>query len=125
MKITTFSEYQKEANFLKISLDKFMELHPDTPTDIKLLLAVAYDGLGLGEAGEVQGKIKKIIRDNGGIITTEHIEAIKGELSDILWYISSMCDTFGIKMEDVASHNIEKLQGRRDRGTLHGSGDNR
>jgi len=123
--IKTFNEYQKEANFLKISLDRFIKKHPDTPADVKLLLALMYDGLGLGEAGEVQGKIKKIIRDAGGDITKEHIEAIKGELSDILWYISSMCDTLGIKMEDVATYNIEKLKSRRDRGTLHGSGDNR
>jgi NTP pyrophosphatase (non-canonical NTP hydrolase) len=123
--ITTFSEYQKEANFLKISLDKFLEEHPDTPEDVQLLLAVAYDGLGLGEAGEVQGKIKKIIRDDGGFITNEHIAEIKKELGDILWYISSMCDSLGINMEDVASANIEKLKSRRDRNTLHGSGDNR
>ena len=96
--IKTFNDYQREANFLKISLDKFLEKHSDTPADVKLLLAVAYDGLGLGEAGEVQGKIKKIIRDDGGNITPEHIEAIKGELSDVLWYISSMCDTLGLKM---------------------------
>jgi NTP pyrophosphatase (non-canonical NTP hydrolase) len=125
MKITTFSEYQKEANFLKISLDKFMKLHPDTPADVKLLLAVAYDGLGLGEAGEVQGKIKKIIRHNGGIITAEHIEAIKKETGDLLWYIASICDNLGITLEDVANENIKKLKSRRDRGTLHGSGDNR
>lgn len=123
--ITTFNEYQKEANFLKISLDEFLKNHPDTPEDVRLLLAVAYDGLGLGEAGEVQGKIKKIIRDDAGRITHEHIIEIKKELGDILWYISSMCDSLGIKMEDVASGNIEKLKSRRDRNTLHGSGDNR
>jgi NTP pyrophosphatase (non-canonical NTP hydrolase) len=67
----------------------------------------------------------KIIRDNGGYISAESKEAIKGELSDVLWYISSMCDTLGIKMEDVATYNIEKLKSRRDRGVLHGSGDNR
>ena len=125
MVITTFKEYQKEANFLKISLNKFLETHPDTPIDVKLLLAVAYDGLGLGEAGEVQGKIKKIIRDNGGIITEEHVIEIKKELGDQLWYISSMCDNLGIELEDVATSNIEKLKSRRDRNTLHGSGDNR
>jgi NTP pyrophosphatase (non-canonical NTP hydrolase) len=125
MKITTFSEYQKEAIFSKISLDRFLEKYPNLPEDIILLMRLTYDGLGLGEAGEVQGKIKKIIRDDGGKITKEHVEAIKGELSDILWYIASMCDTLGIKMEDVATYNIEKLKSRRDRGVLHGSGDNR
>jgi NTP pyrophosphatase (non-canonical NTP hydrolase) len=50
---------------------------------------------------------------------------LNGELSDILWYISSICDTLGLKMEDVATYNIEKLKSRRDRGVLHGSGDNR
>jgi len=123
--IKTFEEYQREANFLKISLDKFLEKHPDTPAEVKELLALAYDGLGLGEAGEVQGKIKKIIRDNGGYIGAESRIEIKKELGDILWYVASMCDNLGIKMEDVAQGNIEKLQGRRDRGTLHGSGDNR
>jgi NTP pyrophosphatase (non-canonical NTP hydrolase) len=123
--ITTFSEYQKEAIFLKISLDGFLKYHPDTPEDVKLLLAVVYDGLGMGESGEVQGKIKKIIRDNNGRITHENVAEIKKELGDCLWYIASMCDSLGLKMEDVATGNIEKLQGRRDRGTLHGSGDNR
>lgn len=123
--IKTFAEYQQEANFLKISLDKFKKKYPQMNEDILKMLALTYDGLGLGEAGEVQGKIKKIIRDDGGNITPEHIEAIKGELSDVLWYISSMCDTLGLKMEDIATYNIEKLKSRRDRGVLHGSGDNR
>jgi NTP pyrophosphatase (non-canonical NTP hydrolase) len=123
--ITTFSEYKKEAIFLKISLDGFLKYHPDTPEDVRLLLAVVYDGLGMGESGEVQGKIKKIIRDNNGRITHENVAEIKKELGDCLWYIASMCDSLGLKMEDVATGNIEKLQGRRDRGTLHGSGDNR
>jgi NTP pyrophosphatase (non-canonical NTP hydrolase) len=125
MVITTFKEYQTEANFLKISLDKFLETHPDTPIDVKLLLAVAYDGLGLGEAGEVQGKIKKIIRDDGGIITEEHRKELFFEIGDTLWYLSSLCDNLGIELEDVATSNIEKLKSRRDRNTLHGSGDNR
>jgi len=123
--IKTFNEYQKEANFLKISLNRFLENHPDTPDDVKLLLAVAYDGLGLGEAGEVQGKIKKIIRDDGGNITPEHIEAIAFEIGDIMWYMASLCDNLGISLEDVANKNINKLKSRRDRNTLHGSGDNR
>lgn len=123
--IKTFEEYQKEANFLKISLDKFKKYNPDIDKGVLFLLAIAYDGLGLGEAGEVQGKIKKIIRDSGGILNETDVVDIAKELGDILWYISSMCDTLGLKMEDIAALNIEKLKSRRDRGTLHGSGDNR
>ena len=123
--IQTFNEYQSRAVGMRVSLQKFLIQFPNLPEEVIELMGVTYDGLGLGEAGEVQGKIKKIIRDNGGIITPEHIEAIKGELSDILWYISSMCDTLGLKMEDVATYNIKKLKSRRDRGVLHGSGDNR
>jgi len=123
--ITEFKEYQKEAVKLKISLDKFREIFPETNENVIRLVAVTYDGLGLGEAGEVQGKIKKIIRDNGGIITKEATEEIKKELGDTLWYIASMCENLGITLEDVANSNIEKLNDRRKRGTLHGSGDNR
>ena len=125
MKITTFSEYQQEANFLKISMDNFNKKYPNMNEDILKMIALTYDGLGLGEAGEVQGKIKKIIRDNGGRLTERGIEEIKAELSDVLWYIASMCDNLGIKMEDVATYNIKKLESRRDRGVIHGSGDNR
>ena len=125
MKINTFDEYQKEAVGLSISLDKFRKLSPDLDEGIIKLIAVVYDGLGLGEAGEVQGKIKKIIRDNGGVITPEAIDGIKDELGDTLWYITSMCENLGITLEDVAVGNIKKLHDRRSRGVLGGSGDKR
>jgi len=121
----TFNEYQKEAVALKISLNKFRKIFPDADDKMINLMAVVYDGLGLGEAGEVQGKIKKIIRDNGGIITPEATEEIKSELGDTLWYITSMCENLGITLEDVAVKNIEKLHDRQKRGVLGGSGDNR
>jgi len=125
MQITTFNEYQKEAVKLKISLNKFQKIFPEADENIIKLVAVVYDGLGLGEAGEAQGKIKKIIRDNGGIITPEATEEIKSELGDTLWYIASMCENLGITLEDVAKGNIEKLHDRRERGVLGGSGDYR
>lgn len=125
MKIQTFSEYQSRAVGMRVSLQRFLIEHPDLPEDVIQLMAVTYDGLGLGEAGEVQGKIKKIIRDDGGIITEEAKEEIKKELGDVMWYIASMCQNLGITMESVATANIEKLQSRHLRGTVHGSGDNR
>jgi len=125
MEITTFNEYQSRAIGMRVSLNKFLIKHPNLPEDVIELMGVAYDGLGLGEAGEVQGKIKKIIRDNGGIIDEQARKEISKELGDCLWYITSMCQNLGITLESVATANIEKLQGRHERGTIHGSGDNR
>lgn len=125
MAITSFNEYQREAMKFKFSLNKFNTLHPNLSEDVKLLLAVAYDGLGLGEAGEVQGKIKKIIRDNGGIITDEAKMDIMKELGDTLFYIASMCDDLDVTLCDVADLNLKKINDRKQRNVLEGSGDNR
>lgn len=87
--------------------------------------AVVYCGLGLGEAGEVQGKIKKIIRDDGSVITDEKRAVILDELGDVLWYAARLAKELGSTLEDVAKGNLAKLEDRRARGVVTGSGDNR
>lgn len=87
---------------------------------------VIYPTLGLtNEAGEVAGKVKKIFRDHGGVITDDDREALKLELGDVLWYMAELCTQLDIRLEDVAAANIAKLQGRVARGTLAGDGDTR
>jgi len=82
--------------------------------------------LGLaGEAGEVAEKFKKIFRDKQGIVSPEDRTEIKKELGDVLWYLAVLSDVIGLKLDDVALHNLEKLQDRWKRGKVHGSGDNR
>lgn len=166
--------------------------------------AIEYTALGLfGEVGEFDNKLKKVIRDGGGVITPEKAEMLLDELGDCQWYNARHCDDLGFKLEDdisqifdpggttysniddpkrlslamsriagklaayseeylasgeypyyareeafglccefiqvcrqvayvlnsdletVCNQNIAKLQGRADRGTLQGSGDNR
>lgn len=87
--------------------------------------AITYLGLGLGEAGEVQGKIKKVLRDDGGKISDEKREAILAELGDVLWYVTRLADELGSSLHHIAYSNAIKLQGRKDRGVLGGSGDER
>lgn len=85
-----------------------------------------YPVLGLcGEAGEVSEKIKKIIRDFGGVMSNEQKEEIKKELGDVLWYVSAISRELGFSMEEVADKNLEKLGKRAEEGKLHGKGDNR
>jgi len=93
---------------------------------------VIYPALGLAnEAGEVLGKIKKLIRDND--VTFDGMDTIPAqkraelcdELGDVLWYIAALSKDLGITLNEVAAMNHEKLQSRQKRGVLKGSGDKR
>lgn len=87
--------------------------------------AVVYCSLGLGEVGEVQGKVKKIIRDDGSELTDAHRESIAPELGDALWYLARMAKELGYTLEEIAQMNLDKLASRRARGVVGGSGDYR
>lgn len=110
-----FDYYQTETNKTAI--------YPEKGTGSPL--ALAYVGLGLGEAGEVQGKIKKILRDDNGVVTQEKRNTIAAELGDLLWYVSQAATEISMTLEDIARGNLDKLASRAERGTLQGSGDYR
>lgn len=85
-----------------------------------------YPILGLtNEAGEVAGKIKKIFRDDDGIITKERKSDLEKELGDVLWYLSQTATELGLSLDKIAQKNIDKLSSRQKRNKLSGSGDNR
>jgi len=87
---------------------------------------IIYPTLGLvGEAGEIAEKVKKVIRDNGGIVTDDKKTEIAKEIGDVLWYIASLSSELGYGLREIAQMNIDKLYSRKDRGKLTGSGDNR
>jgi NTP pyrophosphatase (non-canonical NTP hydrolase) len=106
-----FNEYQKEAMKNKVYGygDK-----------------IIYPALGLGnEAGEVQGKIKKVLRDKGGDFSGESANGIADEIGDVLWYAAALAEDIGFTLDEIAERNIAKLTSRRERGVIQGSGDNR
>ena len=85
-----------------------------------------YPTLGLtGEAGEVADKVKKLIRDRGGVVDQQFTEDVALELGDVLWYVAQLATELGLTLEQVASANLGKLQSRSQRGTLQGEGDHR
>lgn len=92
------------------------------PDNMKIL----YPVLGLcGEAGEVAEKVKKIYRDNKGVLSHDKKVEIVKELGDVLWYISAMARDLDVTLSEVALINLLKLDSRRERGVIHGNGDNR
>ncbi len=109
-----------------MSFNKYQSLARDTAIYPNLGDNFTYPALGLcGEAGEVAEKCKKIIRDQGGKWDNKNREDLKLEISDVLWYCANLASEFNLTLEEIAQANIDKLQSRKDRGTLRGSGDNR
>jgi NTP pyrophosphatase (non-canonical NTP hydrolase) len=105
----TFEEYQKKSRETAI--------YPNKDSNF------IYPTLGLsGEAGEVAEKVKKILRDKKGKVDDGTRTELEKELGDVLWYVAQLATEFGLTLENVAAHNIEKLFSRKDRGALHGDG---
>jgi NTP pyrophosphatase (non-canonical NTP hydrolase) len=101
----TFNEYQAEA--------------AKTATGLATS-TFWYPALGLaGEAGEVAEKIKKFYRDDASL------DAVVKELGDVLWYMAAIARNLNISLDDVARLNLEKITSRKERGKIHGEGDDR
>ena len=102
-----------------LSLTNETAIYPEAGSGSNLELY--YLSLGLvSEAGEVAGKVKKLIRDG-----KLDVGNLAYELGDCFWYLVRLCDAIGYSPEDITTININKLLKRKDNGTLSGSGDNR
>ena len=85
-----------------------------------------YAVLGLvGECGEIANKLKKVHRDDGGVLTEERRKQLGDELFDALWYVADVAMELGMDLEAVAQRGLAKLAARAEAGTLHGQGDQR
>jgi NTP pyrophosphatase (non-canonical NTP hydrolase) len=107
-----FSDYQEQSRATAV--------YPDAGDNL------TYPALGLcGEAGEVAEKVKKALRDDGGVLTEERRAALAAELGDVLWYVAQVATEAGLRLDVVAQDNLDKLRSRQERHALHGSGDAR
>ena len=81
-----------------------------------------YTILGLcGEAGETANRLKKVYRDNNGVLTKEASKDLAYELGNVLWYLSQSASQLGLTLEQIAELNISKLYKRKYKTDLKGS----
>jgi NTP pyrophosphatase (non-canonical NTP hydrolase) len=112
LSLKDFDEYQEEARKTAI--------YPNLGHNLY------YPTLGLcGESGEVAEKVKKILRDDGGMVSEEKRAMLVKELGDVLWYVANLAEELNVSLGLIAEMNLSKLSERKDRGKIHGEGDNR
>lgn len=95
-----FKEYQIEALRTK-----------GTYTDKMDQLINGVMGLN-GESGEVIDIVKKYLYQGH----TLDIDKLINELGDVQWYINLIADAINVSLEDIAKHNISKLEKRYPKG---------
>lgn len=90
-----FNEYQRFA----------MRTARDTSGDKLILNGV----MGLcGESGECIDIVKKHLFQGHEL----DMEKLIDEASDCFWYLAAIATGLGVDLEDIASHNVEKLRRR-------------
>lgn len=118
--------------YIQIECNNYMDLNQYQTAALKTAIYpsmgdnFAYPALGLvGEAGEVADKLKKVIRDNDGVLTDPVRDAVAKELGDVMWYLAVLAYELDYDLSTIAQNNLDKLASRQERGVLSGSGDNR
>lgn len=122
--MNTFSEYESAA------LDT--AIYPGQGRPLGLMYVALK---GAGEAGEFAEHVGKAIRDDDFgqrpvpdrvvLLTNERRALLRKEVGDELWYLAAKARELGTTLSDIAAENIAKLQDRKARGVLGGSGDDR
>jgi NTP pyrophosphatase (non-canonical NTP hydrolase) len=129
---TLVDNYIKSKNATRIYDHSFNEYQIDTRITAVYPKDQAHSYLALGlasEAGEVAGKLKKVIRDYSNTpldqMSPEWKKEYLSEIGDVLWYIARISDELGVSLSEVADANISKLLDRLSRNKINGNGDNR
>ena len=82
----------------------------------------------VAEVGEYMGHYSKMQRDGhkwGFDEFSNNARLRRKEIGDILWFVAALAEDEGMSLDLVAEEVISKLQDRKNRGVLQGSGDER
>jgi NTP pyrophosphatase (non-canonical NTP hydrolase) len=75
------------------------------------------------EAAEAADLFVKLLL-RGDDVEIDKVKVVS-ELGDVLWNLANMAADQGLKLEDIAIFNVEKLKSRQARGVIQGSGGDR
>ena len=102
----TLNEYQIEASATAIYQEK---MYP-----VASLMVESAELADIFVKPYLRGDATKIDRDR-----------VLSEAGDVLWNLAAILTDCGLSLEIAARKNLIKLQDRKERGVLMGSGDNR
>lgn len=77
----------------------------------------------LEESGELAGVFKRLFR--GDYDTSVAGQKLAGELGDILWYAANIATDNNWRLSEILNANLQKLEDRKLRNKILGSGDDR
>lgn len=97
-----------------MELNEYQELAQRTSNKALDLRGHLFNGvLGLsGEAGECADLVKKHYFQDARPM----IDRLVDELGDVLWYVAETARAIDVTLEEVATHNVEKLRRRYPEG---------
>lgn len=115
-----------------------MDLNQYQNRALETALEVNVEHMAFGlveEAGEVAAILKRYHRGDDGyydefasqfdFLSVEAVNKLEAELGDILWYVAVFANHLGLSLNEVAIYNLNKLQSRKARDMIRGSGDDR
>lgn len=77
----------------------------------------------LGEFSSIFAKAAR--KGHGRSLSPEELKLAKAELGDLCWGIALAAKLLGTDLNTIMNNNLNKLEGRKARGVIEGSGDTR
>lgn len=116
----SMTEYQEWTEETAIGFASSATLPDDVPDKWGEPWVVAFLVLAInGEAGELAEEAKRVLRGDG------ELERVGDEVGDVFWYLARLTDELDMSLVDIAAENMGKLEDRKDRDVIAGSGDDR
>lgn len=96
-----------------MNFKEYQDLSRQIAVRPRVSATLAFQVLGLcGESGEVADKLKKIMRDKGGIIEEKDKAEMAEELGDVLWHLAQVASELNLSLDDIAQTSLEKVKAR-------------